>query len=123
MSLACQVGRIAAEAAFIYIGDTVATVAVPENNGAVPIGALTATQARLIEDVVTKPIEDFLFKPKTDGRPSAERLPAVDSSGAPLQTVTALRNYPAKDTKQLRLEVLFNREGIIESVVIGINLL
>ena len=87
------------------------------------IGALTATQARLIEDVVTKPIEDFLFKPKTDGRPSAERLPAVDSSGAPLQTVTALRNYDAKSTKQLRLEVLFNREGIIESVVIGINLL
>lgn len=123
VSLACQVGRIAAEAAFIYIGDTVATVAVPENNGAVPIGALTATQARLIEDVVTKPIEDFLFKPKTDGRPSAERLPAVDSSGAPLQTVTALRNYDAKSAKQLRLEVLFNREGIIESIVIGINLL
>lgn len=123
VSLACQVGRIAAEAAFIYIGDTVATVAVSENNGAVPVGALTATQARIIEDVVTTPIENFLFEPKTDGRPSAERLPATDSSGAPLKTVTALRNYSAKATKKLKLEVLFVREGIIEQIEIGINLL
>lgn len=123
VSLASQVGRIAAEAAFVFIGDTVETISVSENGGAVPAGALTASQAKIIEDVVTVPIEEFLFKPKTDGRPSANRLPPTDSSGAPLKTVSCLRNYDAKTTKQIRLEVLFSRLGIIESVEIGINLI
>lgn len=122
VSLACAVARIAAEAAFIYTGDTVDTIAVAESP-AVPAGAFTIAQALSIEATVAAPIEDFLFRPKTDGRPSADRLPATDSSGAPLKTCTVARNYSAKDTKQIRLEVVFARKGIIESIDIGINLL
>jgi len=122
VSLACQVARIAADAAFIYTGDTVDTIAVAESP-AVPAGAFTTAQAFAIEATVAAPIEDFLFRPKTDGRPSADRLPATDSSGAPLKTCTVARNYSAKDTKQIRLEVVFARKGIIESIDIGINLL
>jgi hypothetical protein len=122
VSLACQVARIAADAAFQYIGDTVDTIPVAESP-AVPAGAFTVAQAQTIEAVIAGPVEDFLFKPKTDGRPSADRLPPVDSSGAPLKTVSVARNYSAKDTKQIRLEVLFSRKGIIESIDIGINLL
>lgn len=121
VSIACQVARIAADAAFIYTGDTVETISV-EESPAVPAGAFTEAQAASIEATVSAPIEDFLFKPKTDGRPSANRLPAVDGSGAPLKTVTVARNYDAKSTKEIRLEVVFSRLGIIESIDIGINM-
>lgn len=122
VSLACQVGRIAKAAAFVFTNDTVETVTVPEGNGSVPRGAITVSQAQIIESTVSKPVENFLFKPKTDGRPSANPLPATDDLGNPLRTVTALRNYDAKTTGELRLEVLFSRLGIVWSIEIGINL-
>ena len=123
VSLACQVGRIAREAAFPYIQDTVETTTASENNGAVPMGALTESQALRIEADVAGPIEAFLFKPKSDNRPSANRLPDVDESGNPLKTVTALRDYSVVATNELRLEVRFSRLGIIYSIDIGITLL
>jgi len=123
VSLACQVGRIAREAAFPYIQDTVETTTAPENNGAVPVGALTESQALRIEADVAGPIEAFLFKPKSDNRPSANRLPDVDESGNPLKTVTALRDFSVVATNELRLEVRFSRLGIIYSIDIGITLL
>ncbi len=76
-----------------------------------------------IEADVAGPIEAFLFKPKSDNRPSANRLPDVDESGNPLKTVTALRDYSVVATNELRLEVRFSRLGIIYSIDIGITLL
>lgn len=122
VSLASQVGRIAKASAFPFTLDTIETVTNPENNGAVPAGALSVAQASIIESAMTAPIEGFLFKPKTDGRPSANRLPDTDSSGAPLKTVTARRDYDAKATGQLRIDVLFSRLGFVFSISIGITL-
>lgn len=99
------------------------TTTATENNGAVPVGALTESQALRIEADVAGPIEAFLFKPKSDNRPSANRLPDVDDSGNPLKTVTALRDYSVVATNELRLEVRFSRLGIIYSIDIGITLL
>ena len=87
-----------------------------------------------INGVVTDPLTD----PRLDAPPARGDLVTITLRPRGLEaitwayiaigalavyTVTALRNYDAKSAKQLRLEVLFNREGIIESVVIGINLL
>jgi len=123
VSLACQVGRIARDAAFQYMQDTVETVTVAENNGAVPVGALTALQAQRIEADVAGPIEEFLFKTKSDGRASANRLPDVDGSGNPYKTVSARRDYSVVSTGELRLDVQFSRLGIIKTIEIGITLI
>ena len=122
VSLACQVSRIAKLASFPFTLDTIETISVAEGNGVVPKGAITVAQQAIIESTVTAPIEAFLFKPKTDGRPSANRLPDTDSSGAPLKTVTARRDYSAKDTGELRLDVLFSRLGFVYSIDIGVTL-
>lgn len=122
VSLACEVSRIAKQAAFPFTLDTIETISVAESNGVVPKGAITVAQQSIIESAITAPIEAFLFKPKTDGRPSANRLPDTDESGAPLRTAVARRDYSAKDTKELRLDVLFSRLQFVFTISIGVTL-
>lgn len=122
VSLAAQVARIARDAAFLLVEDTLETIGVAESES-VPRGAITENQQTAIQDVVGAAVETFLFTPKTDGRVSANPLPPVDANGAPQRTCTAPRNYDARTLRRLRLGVRFAPLTIAEAIDIDLTLL
>ena len=110
-----EAARIAAEAAFVLIEKPAEGIAAAES-AQVPKGAIYASDAAKIENLVGGAVDAFLFRPKSDNLPSASPLAEGES------TITVLRNYNYIGTRELRMEMTVRPLGYNSSITLGVTL-
>lgn len=115
VAISLTIARLAKEAAFTFLRDSLQAIGAPDAATGAPAGALTVGEKATIESLISAPVRKFLFLVKSDGKQSAS--PYADGE----KPVEVLRTNNFVLDRTVNMEVAWRPLGVAELIKIGVT--